>query len=175
MENSQDFPRKHATHKLRAFDFSQYIGIWNWIYARSFMRLFPSIPSNHIYGDNYLPAWVPYYHYCCCLSFIIWKTTYYCPVTLNIEPTKYCSTCIHLVFILLYLKCPIISKKIKTDQIAVSSNPPLIPGAFEELLDFEEQDDQPLHHLLTIYWQRITFLSSAINKSSPLAWPWKEC
>lgn len=75
----------------------------------------------------------------------------YCPIIIKIEPMKCCSSCIHLVFILLHVQCPTISKKIKRDQTAISSNPPLIPGAFEELLDFEEQDDQPLYHPLTIY------------------------
>lgn len=67
--------------------------------------------------------------------------------------------CLHLVFILLYVLCPTIWKKIKRDQIDISSNLSLIPEALEELLDCVEHDYQPLYHLLTIYWERKTFSS----------------
>lgn len=78
--------------------------------------------------------------------------------------------CIHLFFILLYARCPTILKKIKRDQIDISSNLPLIPEALEEVLDFVEHYHQTLYHLLTVYLERKTFLSFVCSPEKSAKW-----
>lgn len=93
-------------------------------------------------------------------------------VITNTEPTKVLQWlyCIHLFFILLYVQCLTISKKIKRDQIDISSNLSLIPEAPEELLDCVEHDHQPLYHLLTIYRERKTFSSFVCGPEESAKW-----